>query len=94
MPVEKFMQVWESNVADSLKNDPPNADLNGIIADASNQTFNLVVELKNPKYDSESQTFTYTAKPLKDNLPSIAKSVTLDHVVLFIDDVCLSCWGG
>ena len=60
---------------------------------SDHKLINFVVELTDPHYDAKSKTLTYIAKPLKGSEIPTINSLTLHHVYLFIDDVCLSCWG-
>ncbi len=94
MSTEKFIRLWHRK-GDNLSKNPPNADLVatqvGFFSD--HKLINFVVELTEPHYDPKAKTLTYIAKPLKGSTLPPIHSVTLHHVFLFIDDVCLSCWG-
>jgi hypothetical protein len=94
MPVEQFLKIWDSKGKNSFKQDSPNADFNGIQVGllSPDKPLNVVLELSQPVYDSKAKTITYVAKPLQGNVTPIPDSVNLDHVILFIDDACLSCW--
>ena len=95
MATEKFVELWHKPKGNSFLHNPPNADLvaiqTGFFSD--HKLINFVVELSQPHYDAKSKTLTYIAKPLKGSDTPTIPSVTLHHVFLFIDDVCLSCWG-
>ena len=95
MSTEKFVELWHKQKGDSFLQNPPNADLVatqiGFYSD--HKLINFVVELTDPHYDAKSKTLTYIAKPLKGSEVPTINSLTLHHVYLFIDDVCLSCWG-
>jgi hypothetical protein len=87
---------------DSLATDPPNAALD-FLNGPSGQVV-IVFELYEPTYDPATQTMTYRAVilPSSDRVgladllsraaPLAAVSGEFGPAVLFIDDVCLSCW--
>ena len=89
--IDKFLELWQKPVENNFSANPPNADLHATELMSSKEAINLAVELSDPVYDPKSHTLSYTAKPLNGTtyLPEKAK---LHHILLFIDDVCLSCW--
>ena len=94
MPLDQFLALWQDRAGNGFKNNPPNVDLHGMSVKifTPDQPFNLTVELSNPTYDPRFQTLSYQAKPLSNKIP-LPESVILSDVILFIDQVCLSCWG-
>lgn len=94
MPMEQFLKLWTSKNSDSFAANAPNADFNAVQMGllSPDKPLNVVLELSQPVYDKKAETLTYTAKPLEGNTALLPDSATLDHVVLFIDDACLSCW--
>lgn len=94
MPVQQFVALWNRKGPDNFTDNPPNADL--VAARVGfferHELHNFVVELKAPQYDAKSKTLTYVVSPLNGSELPRARSMTLHHVFLFIDDVCLACW--
>lgn len=91
MHIDEFLKLWEHKGKNSFGANPPNADLHATELLSSSEAVNFPIELTNPVYNSKNKTLTYTAKPLNgaNVLPNSAK---VQHVLLFIDDVCLTCW--
>lgn len=96
MGIEKFVRFWGKKLSNGFSQNPPNADLvaipeskKGILKD---NAVNFVVQLTNPSYDKKSKTLTYMAKPLQGSMQPNG-TTTFHHIFLFVDDVCLSCWG-
>lgn len=92
LKVEKFEKLWKEKGKNSFREDPPNAEL--VAVHPEDKIFNYTVELIEAKYDQKAGTVTYAVKPIKGSEMSLPNEATLNHVFLFIDDVCLSCWGG
>jgi len=94
LPVEQFIKLWESKGSDSFKDNPPNAVLSSVHNSLffSDKNANYGFELSSPSYDAKTKTLSYTAKGL-EGTSVVKESQTLEHISLFIDDVCLSCWG-
>lgn len=93
MKVEKFENLWKEKGKDSFQVDPPNAELVAIQLQPEDKVLNYTVELTKPRYDKKAGTVTYIVKPVKGSEMPLPVEATLNHVFLFIDDVCLSCWG-
>ncbi len=91
MPIEEFLALWEQRGHNSFGENPPNADLHATRVLAMNEAVNFAIELTRPTYNGKSQTLSYTVKPLKGS-PLSQDTIDVQHVLLFIDDVCLSCW--
>ena len=93
LAIEEFIKLWQLKGPDSFKENPPNAVLSSVQSSlfSSDKNTNLAFELSNPLYDAKAKTLSYTAKAL-EGTPSIETIQTLEHVSLFIDDACLSCW--
>ena len=91
MHIDEFLKLWTHQGKDSFSANPPNADLHATQIMSSSEAINFPIELTNPVYNHESKTLSYTATPLKGSklIPDLAK---VQHVLLFIDQVCLSCW--
>jgi hypothetical protein len=93
IPIEDLLRLWQGNHPEGFNMNPPNADINGVLKENSNEDpINYLVELRDPVYDSAAKTLTYTIKPMDGNPSALPDSATLHHVTLFIDDVCLSCF--
>lgn len=93
LPIKQLLGLWEVKDQDSFKNNPPNADISAFEkGDKEAVPLNFAVVLTEPKYDSEAKTLTYNIKALEGNQSKIPESGSLDHVTVFIDDVCLKCW--
>ena len=91
--IEKFLNLWANNSKESFKHKPPNVDINGVIESSNTEDpINFLVELTEPLYNSQEKTLTYTMKALTGNVNSLPESANLNHVNLFVDDTCLSCW--
>lgn len=77
LSAEKFVAEWARN---GFASDPPNAALTGV---GGGKTYDVVVELRNPKWNATTKTLTFDVKPLENNssVPS-----ALDEVSLFVDD--------
>ena len=89
MHIDEFLKLWEHKGKNSFWSNPPNADLHATQLQSSSEAVNFPVELTNPVYNAKDKTLSYTAKPLKGaNVPP--SSAKVQHVLLFIDDVCLS----
>lgn len=105
--LQKYLELWSKKGVAGYKNNPPNAILHAMVsassqssqpsqgAEAANHEPNYYAfEISEPKYDSAAQTLSYVAKPLNGgNNGKLPEAAELNHVTLFIDDVCLSCWG-
>ncbi len=93
MPMNEFLALWHDPGSDGFKGDPPNVDLHGI-KDKEGKDLNLVLVLTDPIYNNDTRTLRYTAHQLSDSKANVVAKADLDDVVLFIDNVCLTCWGG
>lgn len=98
MSTKEFLKLWTRTGPNNFQNDPPNASVTGLKDGflSADKSLNFVFKLSNPQYDPQTHILTYTATPLNDQHKSALlpqSVVTLQHVTLFIDDVCLSCWG-
>ena len=96
LTVDKFLEIWQNDSNDSFKKNPPNAVLHAKKGDlfTDEHVFNFAIELSNPVYNKKERSLTFVAKPLPGNIDPMPNSITLHHVSLFIDSVCLTCWGG
>ncbi len=95
LSIEKFIEMWHHKNVNSFRENPPNAVLHakkgGFFSDV--QVFNFAIIVTEPYYDKKSGTLSFTAKPLPGNVDSLPESETFHHVSIFIDSVCLTCWG-
>lgn len=92
MAIKEFITLWQRRDKDSFRDDPPNADLNGVL-EKDGRVCDFIVELMDPHF-IENEILTYKAKVLKSQKGcSSMKPMTLQHITLFIDDVCIECWG-
>lgn len=89
----QLLNLWKNADPDGFKKNPPNAAINAIMINSkSEEHLNFFVQLLDPVYNAEQNTLSYVLKPLEGNQTAIPDSVTLGHVNLFIDDICLNCW--
>jgi hypothetical protein len=93
LPVQEFVNLWKTDKPKNFRADPPNADLVTVQTKllSSTKTINFAIELTSAQYNSRENSITYVVKPLKGNTFTPG-SLTMRHVSLFIDDVCLGCW--
>lgn len=91
--LDQLLSLWKNSDPDGFKKNPPNAAINAYVVNSKTEEhFNFFVQLLDPVYNAEQKTLTYTVKPLEGNQTTIPDSVTLGHVNLFIDDICLNCY--
>ncbi len=95
MPLVEFMELWYHQNVNSFEKNPPNAVLHvkKTRVFSEDHVYDFALELTAPKYDKKLKTLTFTAKVLPGNVDKIPDSAVFDHVTLFIDSVCISCWG-
>lgn len=96
MPLVKFMKLWYQNDKNSFAENPPNAVLHVKKTRffSENEVYDYALELSNARYNEKNKILTFTAKVLPGNVDKIPDYGVFDHVSLFIDSVCLTCWGG
>ncbi|MDX1837291.1 hypothetical protein [Legionella taurinensis] len=98
LPIERFLNEWQSNAKNGFKKDAPNVGIEGIQLHAfsRNQRINVVMVLSNPAYDKKANTLTYTAQALNGKQDAIKNDIQLKSIVLFIDNImsCPSCCCG
>lgn len=92
MGMEEFLNFWKNINAQSTFDLLPNASLSGISKKGESKMITIVFELNEAEYNRGAQTLKYRAKLLSDDVALIGNGITLEHPILFIDDVCLSCW--
>lgn len=92
--LEKYLKLWIPRDENSFQSSPPNAIIHasasGNSETAKPQYFAL--EISEPKYDSNTETLVYKAKPLIGDGSDIPDTATFNHITLIIDDVCIGCW--
>jgi len=93
--MDKFLTLWYHKNENSFKITPPNAVLHAKKTNffSPDHVFNFAIEITNPHYDRKSNTLIFIAKPLPGNVDPLPDFETLHHVSVFIDSVCLTCWG-
>ncbi len=94
IPLEQFLKLWQYQGHDSFKTDPPNAVLSAVKMgfSSADAVSSFTIELLDPEYDAASKTLNFTVIPLKGEINPLPTDAVLHHVILFIDDACLSCW--
>lgn len=95
MPLYEFMELWYHKNVNSFEKNPPNAVLHVKQTKifTNDQVYDYALELSAPHYDKKLRKLTFTAKVLPGNVDKIPDNAVFDHVTLFIDSVCISCWG-
>lgn len=98
LPMERFLEIWQSNAKNGFKADAPNVAVEGIKLHAvsKDQTIGLVVVLSKPIYDRKTKTLTYTAQALNHEKITFNHNIKLENVALFVDNIasCPSCCCG
>ncbi len=96
MSAADFMKFWRQRGNNSFQESSPNANLSAVPFDPKSigTPLNFAFQLMSPQYNNNLKTMTYTAVLLEGNMNELKKSTILYHATLFIDDACLSCWGG
>jgi hypothetical protein len=98
MPLAQFVKLWSGTLKDNFREDPPNAAISGVPVKEKTgttqeeTTFTAAFELLDAQYDLASKTLSYSLKPLASSKTVLPTLMNLEHVTVFIDGVCLSCW--
>lgn len=90
MSLDSFLNLW-SNENKGFGKDAPNASISGVTS--NHKMVNFPAELTKPSYNTASKTLTYIIHPLEGKESTIPSDLSLNHVSLFIDPLCLSCLG-
>ena len=92
LDLAKFLSEWDTG---SYKSDPPNAALEAVWLNAAGRpgrSKSHAVELKAPIYDRAGNRLQLQMSALPGSSLPTRDLERAEHVALFIDDVCLSCW--
>lgn len=86
LTISEFMKYWTQPTPNNFVTDHPNANLIAVYKDKEiNKHISGVLMLARPVYNAQQQTLTYDAYSLDKSFQNYPQTLTLHHVVLFID---------
>jgi len=94
LPLSVFLQEWNGNNKNSMKNNPPNVAIESMQVDkkGKREAIHIIGVLSEPKYDVKVGKINYRFKLLSSPYDNIPNKISLSYTALFIDGMMIH-WG-